>query len=774
MRYIRFTWKRILWIVLFLGMALAFYNALPNPLFSDPNSTVVLSADGELLSAHIAQDEQWRFPESEVLSEKFKKAIITFEDAYFYDHPGVNPVSMLRALKQNIKARKVVSGGSTISMQVIRLSRKNKSRSVKEKLIEVFKVFRLETIYSKDEILNLYASHAPFGGNIVGLEAASWRYYGRSSEMLSWGEAATLAVLPNAPGLIHPGKNRQVLLDKRNRLLLKLLDSNDIDSLTYQLAIEEPLPEKPKPLPDLTPHLVNRLSGESGVERTNIMKSWQQQANYLAEKYHQALSQNQIHNLAILVVEVKTGKVRAYVGNTPCKHEEQGGQVDVIQAPRSTGSILKPLLFAASLDKGIIAPPTILADIPTRITGYSPKNFDKTYRGAVRADDALTQSLNIPAVRLLRKFGLENFHGQLQNLGIKSINRSADNYGLTLILGGGEASLWELVRTYAGLAAEYQINFSNQNEEKTRYDLKITGGSENFESRNVYSNAALWQTFNVLTDVTRPREQEGWKRFASARKIAWKTGTSFGHRDAWAIGITPEYVVGIWAGNANGEGRPGLTGSMVAAPVLFDMFRYLPETSWFEQPEIDLVSIDVCAKSGYRATRNCENIQSILTGEQAYRLNPCSYCIGIHLDKNEQKRVNSNCYPIDEMVQKSWFVLPPAMEWFYRKQNPMYKPLPEMALGCEDDLINSFEIIYPENQSKIFIPRALDGSLGNTVLEAVHRNPDAMIYWHLDGEFIEKTEYFHQLAIVASPGIHQLTLVDDKGNERRLEFEIVD
>ena len=757
-----------------MGMGFAFYNALPNPLFSDPYSTVVLSAGGELLSARIAKDEQWRFPESEVVSEKFKTSIIYFEDEYFFKHPGVNPVSMFRAFKQNIKAKKVVSGGSTLSMQVIRLSRKGKSRTIKEKLLEVFKALRLETVYSKDEILKLYASHAPFGGNIVGLEAASWRYYGRPSDLLSWGEAATLAVLPNAPGLIHPGKNRQRLMDKRNRLLLKLLENKQIDSLTYELAIEEPLPDKPRALPDLTPHLVNRLSGQQGMEKTNIIKSWQQQANYLAEKYHNALSQNQIHNLGILVAEVKTGKVRVYVGNAPCKHEKQGGEVDVILAPRSTGSILKPLLFAGALDKGLIVPPSIRADIPTRITGYSPKNFDKTYRGAVRADDALTRSLNIPAVRLLREFGLENFYGQLQDLGISSINRPADDYGLTLILGGGEASLWELVRTYAGLTAEFQQDLVEISEEWTRYDLKINGGIENFKPANVYSKAALWQTFNVLLDVSRPREQEGWKRFASARKIAWKTGTSFGHRDAWAIGITPEYVVGVWAGNATGEGRPGLTGSMVAAPVLFDMFRYLPETSWFESPEIDLFPIEVCAKSGYRATRNCEEATTIFAGEAAYRLKPCPYCIIVHLDKEQQKRVNSKCYPVDDMIKKPWFVLPPAMEWFYKKQNPMYKKLPEMRSDCEDDKISVFEIIYPENHAKLFIPRTIDGSAGNIVLEAVHRDANASLFWHLDDEFLGETKYFHQWTIDPTPGLHRLTLVDENGNERNVEFEILE
>jgi len=680
---------------------------------------------------------------------------------------------MFRALKQNIKANRIVSGGSTLSMQVIRLSRKGKSRSIGEKIIEVFKTISLELHYSKEEILRLYASHAPFGGNNVGIEAASWRYFSRPSNTLSWGEAATLAVLPNAPGLIHPGRNRNTLLKKRNFLLLKLLENEEIDSLTYGLAIEEPLPQEPLALPNITPHLINHSSISGGFEKTNINKLWQQQANSLAAKYHNSLSQNKIHNLSILVVEVKNGKVRIYLGNTPCKHEHQGAHVDVIQAPRSTGSVLKPLLFMASLDKGLIVPPSILADIPTRISDFAPKNFNKSYQGAVRADNALTQSLNIPAVRLLRKYGLENFHSQLQGLGIESINRSADNYGLTLILGGAEASLWELVRTYSGLSAELQLEDEGDSKDLNNYELKISGSINSFKPNGIYSRSAIWQTFNVLTDVTRPREQEGWRNYKSARKVAWKTGTSFGHRDAWAIGITPEYVVGVWVGNANGEGRPGLTGGVVAAPVLFDVMRVLPKTSWFETPEIDLVELEICERSGYRATRNCESSTTILSGEPAFRLNSCSFCVSINLDKEEEKRVNSKCYPIDKMVKRSWFVLPPAMEWFYEKKNPMYKKLPKIMEGCDDNSISAFEIIYPEKNSKLFVPKTLDGTLSSVVLEVVHRDASSILYWHLDEEFIGETNYFHKLPVSPNEGFHILTLVDNKGNERSVKFEVV-
>jgi len=758
--------------VLLLGTC--FYFLLPGPLFNDPYSVVVTSDKGELLSAHIADDGQWRFPESDSIPPKFETALLYFEDEYFYRHPGFNPISMVRAMRQNIKARRIISGGSTITMQVIRLSRKGQPRTFLEKLKELVFALRIEVRYSKEKILELYASHAPFGGNVVGLEAASWRYFGRPASLLSWGEAATLAVLPNAPGLIHPGKNRETLLKKRNRLLKKLFAKGKIDSLTFELALDEPLPGKPKALPNITPHLLNRMQPENKFVRTNIKKSWQVYGNYLAEKYHNALSQNEIHNLAILVVEVKTGKVLTYIGNSPCRHEQQGGAVDVIRASRSTGSTLKPFLFASALDQGLIVPASILADVPTRIAGYAPKNFDKVYHGAVRADNALTRSLNIPAVRLLRNYGLEKFHHQLKKLNFPSINQGPGHYGLTLILGGAEASLWELVRAYASISAEYQMNVI-QDFTSLPYRLNLSFQNDKvelFKPADVFSKSAIWQTLNVLTGVNRPNGQAGWKQFASARKVAWKTGTSFGHRDAWAIGITPEYVVGVWVGNANGEGRPGLTGSMVAAPVMFDMWRFMPTTTWFDEGKSELIDLIVCAKSGYRATANCEETKTIQVGEAAYRLAGCPYCRKIHLDKDENFRVNSSCYAVGEMITKGWFVLSPGMEWYYKKQNPMYKQLPPLKSGCEGDNSLPLEMLYPEQNARIFVPRILGGKSSKTVFEVVHQRSDAVIYWHLDGVFVGETNRFHQIELSPGIGKHQLTLVDDRGFELSRTFEI--
>ena len=406
-------------------------------------STVLYSNDGNLLGAIIANDEQWRFPELDSVPYKFEKSIIYFEDQYFYKHPGVNPLSLFRALKQNLKAGKIVSGGSTLSMQLIRMTYNNPDRTVWQKIREIFNAFRLELNFSKKEILIKYTSNAPFGGNIVGLEAASWRYYGRKPHQLSWAESATLAILPNAPSLIRPGKNMQQLLKKRNFLLHKLYINNVLDSIEYELALMEKLPQKPHKLPSIAPHLLDRLNISNNEEKITSCIDYQLQKNVnrVVNRHYKNLSSNEIYNLAAIIVKIETGEVVAYVGNTSIKEsKDHGNAVDIITAARSSGSILKPFLYAFMLDNGEILPESLVADIPTQMKGYSPKNYDLDYDGAVPASRALARSLNVPAVHMLHEFGVGRFLDYLRKMKFKYMNYSSDHYGLSLILGGAEVS----------------------------------------------------------------------------------------------------------------------------------------------------------------------------------------------------------------------------------------------------------------------------------------------------------------------------------------------
>ena len=751
-----------------------FWFSLPTPLFSDSTCTIITDSRGELLDATIAKDGQYRFPPSDSIPNKLERCIVTFEDKHFYKHPGVNPFSIARALYQNIKNHKIVSGGSTISMQVIRLARKGQSRSIKEKLIEMILALRLEISYPKKEIIKLYASNAPYGGNVVGIDAAAWRYYGRGAHELSWAEAASLAILPNAPSIIFPGKNQQAFFQKRNRLLKTLYKEGNIDSLTYTLSLQEPLPDEPKPLPQLAPHLLTRviIEGHSGQSvKTTIDATLQHRINDIVDNHKQKLEANSIHNIAVLVVEVETGRTLAYIGNTNPKNIENGKSVDIIKSSRSTGSILKPFLYSAMLSDGLILPNTLIPDIPTQIGGYSPKNYYPTYDGAVPASRALARSLNVPAVRMLQSYGVAKFHYVLNKIGLTTINRPPENYGLSLILGGAEATLWDLTGVYSSLARSLnhfhslQSRYNRQDYHLPTYIYDTTRKNPIIEDHSILCAASIFLTFEAMREVARPDEQSGWKFFASTRSIAWKTGTSYGHRDAWAIGLNPNYVVAVWVGNASGEGRPDLTGVTAAAPIMFDVFGLLPPSNWFERPVDDMAFIPVCRQSGQRATDICEPIDSMWVPLAGLETSPCPYHRLIHLDAKGKYRVNDLCYDRDKMVHQSWFVLPPAMEWFYKSHHPDYRIIPPYMIGCKpDNPQKPMAMLYPRTQNaKISIPVNLDGTPSDIVFEAVHRSADATIYWHLDDKYVGTTKTFHKLALRPSEGNHVLTLVDGDG-----------
>ena len=749
-------------VAIVIGLSVWFAICLPNPLFNTPTSTILEDKNGRLLAGRIAADGQWRFPQSDSLPAKFVQSIIHFEDEYFFQHPGINPVSFARAFKQNIKAKRVVSGGSTLSMQTIRLSRKGKSRSVFEKVIEVILAIRMELSYSKDEILNLYAANAPFGGNVVGLDAAAWRYFGRSAHQLSWGETTVLAVLPNAPSLVYPGKNSERLANKRNRLLDKLLAKGVIDSLTCELAKEEPLPGKPHGIPGTNPHLLNRaiVDGHSGERiRTTIEKELQENVNQIVKHYHGVYGQNEIHNMAVLVLNVRTGDVMAYTGNTDCPDEGSGRNVDVIMAPRSTGSVLKPFLYSFMLEDGAILPNALVPDIPTQIAGYSPKNFDQTYDGAVPASEALARSLNIPAVRMLKEYGTEQFHHRLSKLRMKHINRSADHYGLSVILGGAEASLWDLSTAYMNMARTLNKDDNLLGAEYIASNQKQVHP----ESDVLFDPAAVWWTVEAMSNVNRPGQETGWEEFTSAKKVACKTGTSFCHRDAWAIGITPDYLVGVWVGNADGEGRPGLTGLTVAAPVLFKVFKHFDAGNWFNEPQLAMSSASVCSESGFLATDVCPNKVTIHVPKKATRYKSCPFHQLVHLDSTKQFRVASNCYAVSDMQTVSWFVLPPVQEWYYKKKNPAYLTIPSFLNSCKTPSLNNMDVIYPKNGTSIFVPRNLEGTMEKVVFEIAHRQPENLVHWHLDDEFLGSTQSEHRMEVLALAGKHRITIVDEKG-----------
>lgn len=761
-------------------MLVLYYFCLPRQLFKDPTATVITSSNDELLGAMIAKDGQWRFPHNDSVPEKFKVCIIQFEDEYFFKHPGFNPVSIFKALQDNVSSGDVKRGGSTLTQQVIRLSRKNQSRTYFEKIKEIILATRLEFRASKEKILSYYSSNAPFGGNVVGLDAASWRYFNRDANELSWAESATLAVLPNAPSLIYPGKNQERLLHKRNRLLEKLLQNEVIDSLTFQLSIAEELPQKPYALPQIAPHLLQKVSKTQYGHRvkTTIKKQIQDQTNRIVSNHYNTLSQNEIYNIAVLVLDVKTRKILAYVGNAPTDKAHQK-DVDVIDKPRSTGSILKPFLYAAMLDAGDILPNTLVADVPTQFGSYNPENFNKSYDGAVPASRALSRSLNVPSVRMLQEFGLDRFHHYLKALKLKDLKYNANHYGLSLILGGAESNLWDLCKSYAAMSStlnhfnesssEY---FSNEYCEPTFFANETIDFGNKTSEKTLFDAASIYLTYDSLKEVNRPEGDENWEFYDSSKKIAWKTGTSFGFRDAWAIGTTKDYVVGVWVGNADGEGRPGLVGVQTAAPILFDVFDLLPKSDWFSKPFDEMQEVTICSKSGYRASPNCDEVEQKFIQVSGLKTSPCPFHVLVHLDKTQQFQVNSSCEDINSMVHKSWFVLPPLMAYYYKAKNPFYTSLPRFREDCLGENAISMQFIYPKDNNTIFLPKDFDGRTNNLILKIAHSKPDTVVFWYLNETFLGTTKNIHEFAMSPKQGRHLITVVDDLGNEAKRWIEI--
>lgn len=712
---------------------------LPSELFEDtPYSTVVTASDGQLLGARVADDGQWRFPPCDSLPEKFARAVVEYEDRSFYSHPGISLRGLVRAVWQNISNGRIVSGGSTITMQTIRLHRHGK-RTVSEKLVEMFMATRLEMRYSKSEILRLYASHAPFGGNVVGINAAVWRYLGNNGNDMSWAESATLAVLQNAPSAIHLSKNRDKLLAKRNRLLKRLYEKGELTADEYELAVEEPLIGTPYPMPQTAPHLVGHYykTRHGQLTQTAIDLPLQQRLESLLAQWRDELSFSGINDLSAVIAEVSTGNVIAYCGNADITAERPGKWVDIASAPRSSGSILKPLLYCAAIQDGLILENTLLPDIPTDFGGFAPKNFDGNFSGVVPASGALALSLNVPNVWLLKEYGVSRFASLLQRCGLSTLTRRADSYGLSLILGGAEVSLKDIVSCYAGLA---------------RFDPGFP----------LNDSVAVYSMFNAMSEVNRP-DRLDWSRVNSVQPIAWKTGTSYGARDGWAIGVTPKYVVGIWAGNADGSGVADLTGARTAGPVMFDVFNLLPSSRWFDAPKGRHER--VCARSGRLAGKYCKETVVCTVAKNALKSKRCPYCSQIPVSADGRRRVVDASEPAK---MESYFQLPPIHKFYYKQTHADYVE-PPADVKTDNSKI---EFIYPANGAVIALPHKPDGEVSQLICKAAHTNPSAELFWHLDNNFTGSTTDIHQIQIAPPPGVHTLTVIDSSGARATIEIVI--
>ncbi|MFW5688215.1 MAG: penicillin-binding protein 1C [Spirochaetota bacterium] len=761
--------------------------AVPRPLFDEPYSRVVYDRGGRLLGALIAADEQWRFPRSpHALPERYVTALVAFEDERFFRHPGVDPIAIARAAVSNLAAGEVVSGGSTITMQLARLARGNRPRTYVQKFAEASLALRLELAMSKDEVIRAFAAHAPFGGNVVGIEAASWRYFGRPAAEVTWAEAALLAVLPNSPSLMHLAQRRDELEAKRDRLLERLAQDRVIDEEELRLALSEPLPREPEPIPQVAAHLVQSLASEYPDRwrlATTIDGAIQRRVGEIVAQHGLRLRSAGAAHAAALVLDVRSGEAIAYVGNLPARDPVgPGDRVDIVRAPRSTGSLLKPLLYAAMVDSGELLPAQLVADVPTRIGGYIPENHTHQFTGAVRADEALARSLNVPAARLLRDFGVARFYGVLRDVGMTTLVRPADEYGIPLILGGAESTLWELTGIYAGMA---RTVLERSLDRPTFYPPHVLAGDQELPHavgaargrgqrsvalRSPFSPAALYLTLTALHEVERPEELSGWQYFSSAGAISWKTGTSYGLRDAWAIGVTESHAVGVWVGNASGAGAPGLRGTASAGPVMFQIFEVLGSGSGFRDPG-GMRLARVCAQSGYLAGPDCAEVEHTLVPGGAHDHAICPYCETLHLDAGGEYQVDSSIYAPSAMRNERWFVLPGAMAYYYQRQATDYVAPPPFDPRIAART-NPIAVEFPLPGARVYVPVEMSGERGSIVARAHHQVADARLFWHLDGRYLGETTDEHVMELSPSAGVHELAVVDLAGSSVEVEFHV--
>ncbi|NKB69269.1 MAG: penicillin-binding protein 1C [Candidatus Latescibacteria bacterium] len=760
------TLRRLRWIGLAVGGLLLLYwlVPLPQPLFAPHYSTALVDRHGHLLRVFLNGQEQWHLaPQPEApIAAKLERAVLTFEDRRFYYHPGVDPLALGRALGQNARAGRVISGASTITMQVARLMAP-KARTWGHKGLEVLQALKMEVRLSKPALLQLYLDHAPYGGNIVGVEAAARKYFGKAPQALSWAEAATLAVLPNAPGLVGPVANPERLQLKRDRLLARLLAAGDLDRATYALALREPVPRAARPFPMLAPHLARHLQGQGlgPTIATTIDADIQRLTEHWLARHAVFLQGRGIANGAVLVADTRSGQVRAYAGSQDFFAAAQG-QVDGVRAPRSSGSLLKPFLYALAMDGGLALPQTLVEDVPVYYQAFSPSNASHQYDGVVPAGQALVRSLNVPAVGLLKAYGIYPFHQFLQRAGVSTLFRRAEDYGLPLIIGGAEVALWDMASLYAGLANGGDFR-----------PLQVVAGPARDLGNALISPAASYLTLEVLRQLQRPGAEYYWQQFENQWPLAWKTGTSYGQRDAWAVGVNPQWTIAVWCGNFTGAGNANLGGAQSAGPLLFDIFNALPKDaaqSWFAPPWTR--AVELCADSGFMAGPHCRKKELAEAPPHMKPLAVCRHHRTVHVSADGAHQVCSLCWEPGHRSEKR-LVYPVEVAQVLRRQGRLPEELPPHRPDCPAGLQEQpVQIVYPRPGVHLWRPRDFGGQWQDIVLRAAHRQRQSLLYWYLDGAYAGRTRDRHIKPVGLEKGWHVLEVVDQAGHRDRRRFYV--
>lgn len=755
-------------LVIVGGLLAAWWIPLPARL-QTPGASVVQYRDGTIAHVFLSPDERWRLDLSlEEIDPDYVDALIAAEDSRFWWHPGVDPVAIARATGQNLLSGRIVSGGSTLTMQLARML-EPRPRTWTSKLIEAGRALQLELRLSKAEILSAYLRFAPFGGNLEGVGAASLAYFGHPAQTLTATEIATLLAVPQRPADRSPAPdNAAALRAARDRVARRLLDQDalplngETTARVWQTIQTAPVPQKMQPLPREAPHAAFWLRGGPGrVVTTRLDPGVQAAAERSLAEARPLANRMQVYNAAIVVVERKTADVVAMVGGFDFWDDEHSGQLPAFTATRSPGSALKPLLYAASIDAGLALPERLVEDLPTRYGEYQPQNYDGRYDGVVSLEDALSRSLNIPFINLLAELGVERFLGHLRSLGVQSLQDTPGHYGLSLIAGGIELTPLELIGAYHALAEEGQ-----------RRPLRLTD-TDQPAPFSVFSPGASWLTRRTLARRDRPDFPTRAAISATPRSVWWKTGTSFGNRDAWSIGAGQRYVVAVWLGNLDNQSSPWLVGAEAAGPILFDLLEALGDDRGDPPlPPNDIEPIEVCALSGRLPNPRCPHRERVAAPGQRVPPDRCPYHQQIEVSLETGLQVTPGCRSAAETRTAVYVVWPAAVRRWLRDRRLTASVPPPRAPGCAPRAQGAPEIRSPiAGEVTLLIP-GLDASAQEIAFAADSTASEGALSWFVNGRLVGIAPAEERVWWEPRVGRHDVVVTDQNGRSDRIVLEV--
>ena len=755
---------------LLLLLAAAYLAPLPDR--TTGWSTVVEYRDGRPAYVFLSPDDKWRLHvDLDRVDPQLVRALVALEDKRFWRHHGVDLVAIARAAWSDVVHARRVSGGSTLSMQLARLY-EPRPRTIPSKLADMFRAVQLDLRLSKREILEEYLSRTPYGQNLEGIESAAWSYFGHSPEHLTPLEIATLLAVPQGPARYAPApKNTDRLRDRRDAILAKLIAAGVFSPVDAASAIAEAAasapPDRLRPMPREAKHAAIYLRARHPDE-PRIRSTLDAGAQAIAER-QVALRADELHRkgirgAALVVVDHRSREIVALVGNLDFADARHGGQIAMFARPRSVGSTLKPLLYALAIDRGLALPDYLVADVPSQYGGYRPRNFDGDYAGLVTLREALSRSLNLPFVDLLQQLGVESFVGELARLGVAPARAVPGTYGLSLIAGGIELTPIELAGVYATLA-----------EDGVYRPLRLVADDPLGAAQPVYGAGAAFLTRQALSLKDRPDFPRRAELTGVPAEIHWKTGTSFGFRDAWAVGSGPTYTAVVWTGNPDESPSTDLIGSEAAGPLLFDVLEGLANhevAHLAPNPPGDLAEVEVCAFSGHIPTEACDHRIKVLAPIHAVPTAPCPYHQAYDVDAAGRAVTPACKQPGETYTHKSFVVLPSAVTAWLAARERKIPDAPEFAPGCDGDGGGGGPpaITAPAEGQIVLLVPGLPVDREKVPLSASTRA--ARLSWFVDGGLIATAPASERVFWTPSPGKHEIVVSDDAGRKARRTLEV--